>query len=100
MSRPRRSARELLEQTLEEAEAGLARAVSARNSTAEANIISRLHTIRSDYADLLSKEAPDEEPLTPAEVVATIVELIPGLYDEGVEAVEAALVVRRRRGRE
>lgn len=98
MTRSRKSARELLEQTLAEAEAGLARAVAAKNSTAEANIISRLHTIRSDYAALLEKEEPDEDPLTPAEVADAIVELVPGLDDAGVAAVRSALEDRVRRG--
>lgn len=97
--RPRLSPLELVEQTLTEAEAGLARAIDTENSTAEANILSRLHTIRTHYAKLLKEAHPEDDGITDEEVDATTVALIPALSDAGVEAVAQALAVRRRRGR-
>lgn len=83
---------DLIRQTLAEAEAGLARAIEGRNATAEANIISRLHTIRTDYAAILATLADDaEDPTTPDEALEAISVLLPVLDDDGRRVVLEAL---------
>lgn len=86
---------ELVERSLTDAEAGLARAIDLENPTAEANIISRLHTIRTAYADLLEETEDEPDSLTPAEAAETIIELLTLLDEDGRRAVSAALTQRR-----
>lgn len=101
MSGPKKrvSRLELLEKTLAEAEAGLERAIAGKNPTAEANILSRLHTIRTAYADLLDTIEPEDDEVPPDEIGDLIVELLPDVDDADLDRIGEAFAARRRRGR-